>query len=188
MNANLEEADKHDSESSTRSGDSAIAAMATEHYGRPITVEITPPAIKCDPAKIRRALGLLCEPGAVYELRGIDTTKATVVGYFTNQNLLAKAAVDICDQLGAMGTYITINPLAPELLARANNRIKHSCWPYCCNVDSRTLRAWPAFSRSANPKPKTYLVKEGRRYEANRPSAPHNLLTTFGSGKPAGRP
>ncbi len=35
--------------------------------------------------------------------------------------------------------------------------------------------------RAYFPEPKTYLGKEVRRYEANRQSAPHNPLTTFGS-------
>jgi hypothetical protein len=84
-----------------------------------------PAVIKCNTSEIRRALTLLCEPGAVYELRGIDTHKATAVGYFTDLDKLAKAAVEICDRHSAVGTYITINPLIPELLARADNRVEY---------------------------------------------------------------
>jgi hypothetical protein len=39
-------------------------------------------ALKADPPEIQRALDLLCEPGGVYELRALNTTKATVSGYY----------------------------------------------------------------------------------------------------------
>ena len=37
-----------------------------------------------DPVEVRRALDLLCKPGAVYELRALDTPKGTLSGYFND--------------------------------------------------------------------------------------------------------
>lgn len=82
-----------------------------------------------DLAEIRRALRLLVEPGAVTELRIIGAEYArgragTLSGYYDYEHLddLAKAAAEWDGR--AKGVYITLNPVRPELLARAANRLR----------------------------------------------------------------
>lgn len=76
-------------------------------------------------AEIRRSLELLHNGGDVYEVRALDVPsgryKNVVSGYFNNDDLAAAAAEE-CDFRGAGGVYVTINPVAPALLARRNNR------------------------------------------------------------------
>ncbi|HEY7222894.1 MAG TPA: DUF3631 domain-containing protein [Micromonosporaceae bacterium] len=67
----------------------------------------------------------LWTPGAVHELRALDAGRYgrdTEYGYFNSPDALAEAA----DKLGerSPAIYMTVNPVAPELLARANNRVK----------------------------------------------------------------
>jgi hypothetical protein len=71
---------------------------------------------------IRRTLELTMAPGDVAELRIIGTHQGTVAGYFTDWNSLAKAAELWADKAPAV--YYTPNPVLPDLLARANNRVK----------------------------------------------------------------
>ena len=79
-------------------------------------------ALKADVAEIRRTLDLLLEPGQVAELRVIKTQQGTVSGYFTDFDKLAQAAA--ANSGKAPGVYVTLNPVNPDLLARANNRVK----------------------------------------------------------------
>jgi hypothetical protein len=69
-------------------------------------------------------LGMLTlwEPGAVGELRILGTGRGTVAGYFDDLEKLAAAAIHYDGM--AEGIYATLNPVPPELLARANNRVK----------------------------------------------------------------
>jgi AAA domain len=73
-----------------------------------------------DPDEIRRAIDLTCEPGAVYEVRAPDSRQGTASGYFSEPAKLAAAAARLSGQ--APGVYITLNPVNPDLLARAANR------------------------------------------------------------------
>lgn len=79
-----------------------------------------------DRDEICRTCELLFAPGQVAELRALDAvTKAwrrphTVSGYFNNWEKLAAAAMNI----QARGVYVTLNPVNPALLARANNRVR----------------------------------------------------------------
>jgi hypothetical protein len=69
------------------------------------------------------ALKLLCEPGSVYELRCPKTRKdGTVSGYFGDLNKLAETAELLSGVVPA--AYVTVNPVRPDLLARAANRIE----------------------------------------------------------------
>ena len=79
-------------------------------------------APKADVAEIQRALDLLLEPGQVVEIRIPNTNHATVSGYFTDFDKLAQAAA--ANSGKAPGVYLTLNPVNPDLLARANNRVK----------------------------------------------------------------
>ena len=68
-------------------------------------------------------------PGEVYELRILDCVDNpqyppfTMFGYFDSDHLndLAEAALDWTPK--AVGVYVTMNPVVPDLLARANNRL-----------------------------------------------------------------
>ncbi len=79
-----------------------------------------------DRAAILEACQLLCEPGSVVELRALDAISAgwpmphTVAGYFRDWHRLAAAAAG----QQARGIYLTLNPVAEALLARAVNRLK----------------------------------------------------------------
>ncbi len=72
---------------------------------------------------VREALALLLEPGGVAELRAIGRDGRVASGYFDNPALLA-ATADHLDTLNEYsGCYVTLNPVAPALLARRANRV-----------------------------------------------------------------
>jgi hypothetical protein len=73
---------------------------------------------------IRRTLKVLLEPGSVAELRVPKTKRGTKSGYYNNREMLAHDAVRLSDTLdgGAEGVYMTLNPVYPTLLARADNQ------------------------------------------------------------------
>jgi hypothetical protein len=64
----------------------------------------------------------LFEPGAVVELRVLDTSRGVVCGYFDDFEKLAVAAVRLSGK--GSGVYVTLNSVDPELIARAANRMK----------------------------------------------------------------
>lgn len=71
---------------------------------------------------ILESLRLLCEPQTVYELRCPKTQSSrTVSGYFDDLDKLAHHASSWSEV--APGVYFTLNPVKPDLLARAANRI-----------------------------------------------------------------
>jgi len=82
---------------------------------------------------VSRFLELLYQPGDVFEVRAPKCRErsgssftSTVSGYFTF-DALDQAAVAIADldQCGlAPGVYVTLNPVRPDLLARAANRLR----------------------------------------------------------------
>ncbi len=66
-------------------------------------------ALKTDPAEIRRALGLLCEPGEVYEVRAPNTQRGTISGYFDDPEKLAHAAMELnCSPSAQVGQIVAI--------------------------------------------------------------------------------
>ncbi len=72
---------------------------------------------------VREALALLLEPGGVAELRAIGRDGRVASGYFDDPALLA-ATADHLDTLNEYsGCYVTLNPVAPALLARRANRV-----------------------------------------------------------------
>ena len=79
-----------------------------------------------DRNEILRACQVLFAPGQVAELRALDAVTRewrrphTVSGYFDDWEKLAVAAMTI----QARGIYVTLNPVNPALLARANNRLR----------------------------------------------------------------
>ena len=84
--------------------------------------------LRSDPAVIVQALELLTEPGQVVELRILNARKGTTgytenhTGYFDRDHLaeLARATTTV----SATGYYFTLNPVNPDLQARAYNRLK----------------------------------------------------------------
>jgi len=87
-----------------------------------------PRLLRGDANEVLRALRLLTEPSQVIELRLLHVLPerrqmpVTMSGYFNDPGELANKALAFggC----AQGTYITLNPINPALLARAVNRIR----------------------------------------------------------------
>lgn len=77
--------------------------------------------ISTDPTQITQAAHLFLQPGSVTELRVPNSRQATVSGYFDNADELAKAIAHL-DETTPPGIYVTVNPVRPDLLARARNR------------------------------------------------------------------
>lgn len=84
-------------------------------------------------AEVARYLGLLVQPGDVFEVRAPKclerrgaTYTGTVSGYFTHASIqTAAGSIAELDESGlAPGVYVTLNPVKPDLLARAANRLK----------------------------------------------------------------
>src|SRR5574341_106006 len=85
---------------------------------------MSPPADKTALAKtICAALDVLLEPGTVAELRIPKAGRQkTISGYFSNFDKLAEAAADADGKAPVL--YVTMNPVNPDLLARATNRVR----------------------------------------------------------------
>jgi hypothetical protein len=91
--------------------------------------------------QIHQALTVLYAPDQVVELRipKVDGKKRTDSGYFNDLNLLAIAAARYEGR--AAGVYVTLNPVEPALLARAENRIQE--WAELSTSDDYiTSRRW----------------------------------------------
>ncbi|MDP9474997.1 MAG: hypothetical protein M3R38_04790 [Actinomycetota bacterium] len=89
---------------------------------------------------VRHAAGVLFDPGSVVELRAFrkkDDSKAA--GYFDDFEVLAREAARLNGR--SFAVYATLNPVKPELLARAENRIEH--YPEATTADGDILsRRW----------------------------------------------
>lgn len=93
-------------------------------------------------SEIDRALRLLAAPGQVVEMRvvGVDGNDRRIdSGYFGDMKKLAQAAARYDGKAEAV--YITLNPVNPNLLARASNRMKE--WAKHATSDREiTGRRW----------------------------------------------
>ena len=79
-------------------------------------------AANFDRADILRAWNIFRQPGEVLELRIPKAGRyKTISGYFNEPGALADAVIGLADEKFA-GIYFTINPVKPDLLARAANR------------------------------------------------------------------
>jgi Protein of unknown function (DUF3987) len=74
-----------------------------------------------DPRQVCEALGILGRHGGVIEVRILGTRKGTVSGYFNDLDALARA---VAPWDGKASVYVTLNPVKPDLLARAVNRLR----------------------------------------------------------------
>ncbi len=84
-------------------------------------------------AEVARFLHLLTQPGDVFEVRAPKclerrgaTYTSTVSGYFPHASIETAAGLiaELDESALAPGVYITLNPIKPDLLARAANRLK----------------------------------------------------------------
>ncbi|SDQ06788.1 hypothetical protein [Virgibacillus salinus] len=90
-------------------------------------------------SKIVNTLQILKQKGDITELRILNTPKGTVSGYFDNAKMLAKSANEFDGN--SPGIYITLNPVKPELLARAKNQVKGRAKQTTSDADIE-LRKW----------------------------------------------
>jgi hypothetical protein len=73
-------------------------------------------------ASVAGSLRLLIEPGSVAELRILNAgSKRTISGYFDDTGKMAAVAEHWSGRVPAV--YLTLNPVLPDLLARASNRV-----------------------------------------------------------------
>ncbi len=91
---------------------------------------MTPTATKklIDIAEIRRTLGILVEPGQVFEVRTLEASTQpstqytnTLAGYFDNADDAIRAISTI---RSALGFYITLQVCHPDLLGRIYNKLQ----------------------------------------------------------------
>lgn len=73
--------------------------------------------------EIRRAAGVLFEPGQVIEVRAFPEAGRPRSGYFNDIDQLAEKADALAADPSIAGIYWTVNPCAPDLLARRHNSI-----------------------------------------------------------------
>lgn len=89
------------------------------------------PAPKVDPETIVTALRNLCDEGEVFEIRAPNYSDhpdgrypSTVSGYFTDPDAAAREVAKFATAGTCEGWFATLNPVKPELLARAANKLK----------------------------------------------------------------
>jgi len=93
-----------------------------------------------DYSELERSLSAFVQPGEVFEVRLIHSSKRRIdAGYFDHP---AHAATAICAlQDSYQGIYFTPNPVVPDLAARSYNRI--SSWAQLTTLDGDVLeRRW----------------------------------------------
>lgn len=82
--------------------------------------------LRANPLEIERALHLLVDDGATFEIRAIEAQpyggEAILSGYFRDVETAA-AEIARMDKPSVIGWYVTINPCKPELYARRADRI-----------------------------------------------------------------
>jgi hypothetical protein len=92
----------------------------------------------CDEKHIRRYVSLLALP---VELRIVNSPQGTISGYFTDSEQLVAECEGQSGGLGVEAVYTTLNPVNPDLLARANNRVKGRARHTTSDLDI-TRRVW----------------------------------------------
>jgi hypothetical protein len=125
------------------------------------------------------------------ELRVVHSPKGTLSGYFDDPGQLAAECEALSGGLGIEAVYATLNPVRPDLLARAHNRVKQ--WARHTTADADvTRRLWlpidcdavrPA-GISATPAERDAALataREVRSYLAAR-GFPEPLLADSGNG------
>lgn len=96
-----------------------------------------------DRVEILRTFKTFRQPGEVLELRIPKAGRyKTISGYFDDPVKLADAVVGLIDEPFA-GIYFTINPVKPDLLARASNKYKKFAETTTSDADIIALRWLP---------------------------------------------
>lgn len=90
---------------------------------------------------IIESLSSLKGEGLVKEIRVLKTTKGTVSGFFDDNERLAKNAVEYDGKVPAI--YFTLNPVKPDLLSRAANRVVHRAKHTTSDADIECRRWFP---------------------------------------------
>lgn len=95
---------------------------------------------RADAAEIGRAFDLFVEPGGVVELRALRVAgrDRTDSGYYSERAAFIRDAVKISGN--ASGVYVTMNGIAPSLLARRANRFEPWAKPTTADHDVITRR------------------------------------------------
>lgn len=111
------------------------------HRSRQTTVMPTPTANlqRFDAGGCLAFLEQLHEPGAVFEVRILNTRQKTVSGFFNDPALAVQAVERWSGQ--APGVYATLNPVNPALLARSANRLTPYAKQTTADTDI-TCRRW----------------------------------------------
>ncbi len=92
-----------------------------------------------DTGQIRTFCHLVAQPGAIIEMRALGAPRCgTVSGYFDGEHSDAFIAACVEYSGQAEGVYATINPVHPDLLARAANRVRP--WAKHTTSDADILR------------------------------------------------
>ena len=97
-----------------------------------------------DAAEIRRALAALFAPEDVVELRAIlkkGIKNFVDAGYFDGEHRDELAAIAAKLNKAGKATYVTMNPVAPELLGRYFNRVEQGAKPVTGD-DNIIRRRW----------------------------------------------
>ena len=80
-----------------------------------------PEGLEGKTSEILRTVQVLRQPGEVVEIRAFSS-RGTTSGYFNDYRELAKCAAELDDR--GYQVYVTLNPVVPALLARAENRLE----------------------------------------------------------------
>lgn len=81
-------------------------------------------SLELDVTEVERALRLLTDPGATFEIRALGEERGHAVtwsGYFRDPAVAAREIRKV--ERNAIGVYVTLNPVTPQLHARCANRI-----------------------------------------------------------------
>lgn len=97
------------------------------------------PSSNFDPSETEKALRLIHKDGDVVELRIPRTRWGTLSGYYNDMEKLINGAAEYSGHVP--GIYITLNPINPQLLARADNRLeRYARWT--TSDDEILQRTW----------------------------------------------
>lgn len=147
-------------------------------------------AAKFDAEDARKFLNLLFKKGDTLELRMLNTGWSTCSGYFNNMETLIKTVAGYNGRVP--GIYITLNPVNPQLLARANNRVqRYAKWTTSdtdilerrwLGIDVDPLRPAGIASTDAEHELALTKIKEIRDYLRVRLGWPVPILGDSGNG------
>lgn len=102
-------------------GTTSAGTMSASDGGESKTANVVHESASDARDAIFNAATVIAEPNGVVEVRILGTKKGTVSGYFDD---MAKLADQVARWNGRASVYVTLNPVIPDLLARANNRLR----------------------------------------------------------------